>query len=109
METISRHEHELLVYATQELLRIPGLCIIGTAKEKAGVLSFVLEGYKTEDVGAALNREGIAVRSGHHCAQPALRRFGQETTVRPSLAIYNSYGDIDSMVDALIRLQRMGA
>jgi cysteine desulfurase/selenocysteine lyase len=109
MENISRHEHELLVYATQELLKIPGLCIIGTAREKAGVLSFVLEGYKTEDVGAALNREGIAVRSGHHCAQPTLRRFGQETTVRPSLALYNNYEDIDAMVAALRRLKQLHA
>jgi len=106
MENIARHEHELLVYATQELLKIPGLCIIGTAKEKAGVLSFVLEGYKTEDVGAALNREGIAVRSGHHCAQPALRRFGQETSVRPSLALYNNYEDIDAMIATLRRLKQ---
>jgi cysteine desulfurase / selenocysteine lyase len=109
MENISRHEHELLVYATQELLRIPGLCIIGTAKEKAGVLSFVLEGYRTEDVGAALNREGIAVRSGHHCAQPTLRRFGQETTVRPSLALYNNYEDIDALIAALRRLKQLRA
>jgi cysteine desulfurase/selenocysteine lyase len=109
MENISRHEHELLVYATQELVKIPGLCIIGTAKEKAGVLSFVLDGYKTEDVGAALNREGIAVRSGHHCAQPTLRRFGQETTVRPSLALYNNYDDIDAMIGALRRLKQMPA
>jgi len=107
MENISRHEHELLVYATRELLTIPGLCIIGTAKEKAGVLSFVLDGYKTEDVGAALNREGIAVRSGHHCAQPSLRRFGQETTVRPSLALYNNFEDIDAMIAALRRLKQL--
>jgi cysteine desulfurase / selenocysteine lyase len=109
MENISRHEHELLVYATEELLRIPGLRIIGTAKEKAGVLSFVLEGYPTEDVGAALNREGIAVRSGHHCAQPTLRRFGQETTVRPSLALYNNYEDIDALIAALRRLKQLRA
>jgi len=109
MENISRHEHELLVYATQELQKIPGLCIIGTANEKAGVMSFVLYGYKTEDVGAALNREGIAVRSGHHCAQPTLRRFGQETTVRPSLALYNNYDDIDAMIGALRRLRQMPA
>ncbi len=105
MENISRHEHELLVYATRELQQIPGLCLIGTAKEKAGVLSFVLDGYRTEDVGAALNSEGIAVRSGHHCAQPTLRRFGQETTVRPSLALYNNYEDIDRMISALRRLK----
>jgi cysteine desulfurase / selenocysteine lyase len=98
-----------LVYATREMLRVPGLRIIGTAREKAGVLSFVLEGFRTEEVGAALNREGIAVRSGHHCAQPTLRRFGLETTVRPSLALYNSFEDIDAMVAALFRLKRLGA
>jgi cysteine desulfurase/selenocysteine lyase len=108
MPNVARYEHELLVYATKEMLRVPGLRMIGTAKEKAGVLSFVLEGYRTEEVGAALNKEGIAVRSGHHCAQPSLRRFGQETTVRPSLALYNSFGDIDAMVAALFRLKRTG-
>ena len=77
---------------------------IGTAKDKAGVISFVLNGYKTEDVGAALNREGVAVRSGHHCAQPILRRFGVETTVRPSLALYNTCADIDTLISALLRL-----
>jgi cysteine desulfurase/selenocysteine lyase len=105
MENVARHEHDLLVYGTREMLTIPGLCLIGTAKEKAGVLSFVLDGYRTEDVGAALNREGIAVRSGHHCAQPTLRRFGQETTVRPSLALYNNYADIDAMIEVLRRLK----
>ncbi|MGA2848918.1 MAG: family 2A encapsulin nanocompartment cargo protein cysteine desulfurase [Terracidiphilus sp.] len=105
MENIARWEHELLIYATRELNKIPGLHIIGTAKEKAGVLSFVLDGYRTGEVGAALNKEGIAVRSGHHCAQPALRRFGQETSVRPSLALYNNYEDIDAMIAALRRLR----
>jgi cysteine desulfurase / selenocysteine lyase len=109
MPNIARYEHELLVYATQGLLRVPGLRIIGTAKEKAGVLSFVLAGFRTEEVGAALNREGIAVRSGHHCAQPTLRRFGVETTVRPSLALYNSFEDIDALIAALFRLKRLGA
>jgi cysteine desulfurase/selenocysteine lyase len=109
MPNIARYEHELLVYATQEMLRVPGLRMIGTAKEKAGVLSFVLEGFKTEEVGAALNREGIAVRSGHHCAQPTLRRFGVETTVRPSLALYNSFEDVDALIAALFRLKRLGA
>jgi len=104
MENIARHEHDLLIYATKELLTIPGLRIIGTAKEKAGVLSFVLNGFRTEEVGAALNREGIAVRSGHHCAQPSLRRFGVETTVRPSLALYNNYEDIDALIASLRRL-----
>lgn len=109
MVNIASYEHELLTYATQGLLTIPGLRIIGTAKEKAGVLSFVLEGFRTEEVGAALNREGIAVRSGHHCAQPSLRRMGVETTVRPSLALYNSFGDIDALIAALRKLKTLGA
>jgi cysteine desulfurase/selenocysteine lyase len=109
MENIARHEHDLLIYATRELLTIPGLRLIGTAKEKASVLSFVLEGFRTEEVGAALNREGIAVRSGHHCAQPTLRRFGVETTVRPSLALYNNYEDVDALIAALRKLKSTGA
>ena len=105
LENISRYEHQLLVYATRGLSTIPGLRLIGTAPEKAGVLSFVLKGFSSEEVGAALNREGIAVRSGHHCAQPILRRFGLETTVRPSLALYNTCADIDFLVAALRRIQ----
>jgi cysteine desulfurase/selenocysteine lyase len=105
MHSISRHEHELLVHATSELVRIPGLHIIGTAKEKAGVLSFVLDGFRTEEVGDYLNRNGIAVRSGHHCAQPILRRFGLESTVRASLALYNTHEDIDRLVAAIWNLR----
>jgi cysteine desulfurase/selenocysteine lyase len=101
LANIARHEHELLQYATRLLQQIPGLRLIGTAREKAGVLSFVLDGYRTEDVGSALNRVGIAVRAGHHCAQPILRRFGVEATVRPSLALYNSHDDIDLLCNAL--------
>jgi cysteine desulfurase/selenocysteine lyase len=106
MVNIARYEHDLLIYAMEAMQRIPGLHLIGTAKEKASVLSFVLDGFRTEDVGAALNKEGIAVRSGHHCAQPILRRFGQETTVRPSLALYNTCEEIDLMVAALWNLKR---
>jgi len=105
MANIAAYEHELLGYATQGLLSVPGLSIIGTAKEKAGVISFVLDGCRSEDVGAALDQEGIAVRAGHHCAQPILRRFGLETTVRPSLALYNTHEDIDALVAALHRIQ----
>ncbi len=104
MENIARYEHELLEYGTTQLRTVPGLRLIGTAKEKAGVMSFVLDGYRTEDVGAALDREGIAVRAGHHCAQPTLRRFGLETTVRPSLALYNTRADIDALIAALHKL-----
>ncbi|MDD2723927.1 MAG: family 2A encapsulin nanocompartment cargo protein cysteine desulfurase [Methylovulum sp.] len=105
IENINRYEHELLVYATQALSEIPGLRLIGTAPDKTSVLSFVLKGAATEEVGTALNKEGIAVRSGHHCAQPILRRFGLESTVRPSLAFYNTYREIDVLAAALRRIQ----
>jgi len=105
MVNISRYEHDLLQYATEQLQQVPGLQLIGTAKEKAGVLSFILDGYRTEDVGAALNRQGIAVRAGHHCAQPILRRFGVESTVRPSLALYNTCEEIDTLTAALWNLK----
>lgn len=104
MHNIYQYEHYLLQYATRLLKDIPGLRLIGTAPDKAGVLSFVLDGYRTEEVGAALNSRGIAVRSGHHCAQPILRRFGLESTVRPSLALYNTCADIDALVATLHRL-----
>ena len=105
IENIARYEHELLEYATEKLHTVPGLTLIGTAADKAGVLSFVLDGQRTEDVGGALDQEGIAVRSGHHCAQPILRRFGLESSVRASLAPYNTRDDIDALVAALLRLQ----
>jgi cysteine desulfurase/selenocysteine lyase len=106
MVNVSRYEHDLLLYATDALQRIPGLRLIGTAREKAGVLSFVLDGFRTEDVGAALNRQGIAVRAGHHCAQPILRRFNVESTVRPSLALYNTCEEIDALVAAIWNLKQ---
>jgi len=105
MSNIAAYEHELLGYATQGLMTVPGLRIIGTAHEKAGVISFVLDECRSEDVGKALDREGIAVRSGHHCAQPILRRFGLESTVRPSLALYNTPEDVDALIGVLQRNQ----
>ncbi|AFY61733.1 family 2A encapsulin nanocompartment cargo protein cysteine desulfurase [Synechococcus sp. PCC 6312] len=105
LESICRYEHELLVYGTALLQEIPGLRLIGTAPEKAAVLSFVLEGHSPEAVGSALNQEGIAVRAGHHCAQPILRRFGLEATVRPSLAFYNTHGELEALATALRRIQ----
>lgn len=106
IDNINRYEHELLMYAIKGLNSISGLRLIGTAPEKTSVLSFVLEGYQTSEVGDALNREGIAVRSGHHCAQPILRRFGLEATVRPSLAFYNTYEEIDRLVSVVRQLER---
>ncbi|MDH6168947.1 cysteine desulfurase/selenocysteine lyase [Variovorax boronicumulans] len=104
IENIARYEHELLVYGMQKLGAIPGVRLIGTAADKASVMSFVLDGYSTEEVGHALNDEGIAVRTGHHCAQPILRRFGVETTVRPSLAFYNTFDEVDRLVTVVRRL-----
>ena len=101
IENIGRYEHALLEYATQRMAPIPGVRLVGTARDKASVLSFVLAGFTTQEVGEALNEEGIAVRTGHHCAQPILRRFGLETTVRPSLAFYNTCEEVDRMVDVV--------
>jgi cysteine desulfurase / selenocysteine lyase len=106
IENIARYEHGLLDYATHQMRPIPGVRLIGTARDKASVLSFVLDGYSTDEVGQALNQEGIAVRTGHHCAQPILRRFGQETTVRPSLAFYNTCEEVDRMVAVVRQLAR---
>ncbi|MCR5022126.1 cysteine desulfurase [Ruminococcus sp.] len=101
MTEVNRHEHELLVYAMKEMQKINGLHLIGTATNKASVLSFVLDGVDNETVGQHLNELGIAVRTGHHCAQPILRHFGLEGTVRPTLALYNSFGDIDRLVQGI--------
>ena len=106
LSNIATYEHELLEYATGELQRIDGLRMIGTAREKVSVLSFVLRERPTEEVGRALDQEGIAVRAGHHCSQPALRRFGVESTVRPSLSIYNTFEEIDRLADAIKRMMR---
>jgi cysteine desulfurase/selenocysteine lyase len=104
IERIAAYEHELLVYGTHLLSQVPGLRLIGTAHEKASVLSFVLPGFKTEEVGKALDEAGVAVRSGHHCAQPILRRFGLESTVRPSLAFYNTHAEVEVLATTLRRL-----
>ncbi|PCE34254.1 family 2A encapsulin nanocompartment cargo protein cysteine desulfurase [Burkholderia ubonensis] len=104
IERIARYEHDLLAYATSALAPVPGVRLVGTARDKASVLSFVLKGYATEEVGRALDEEGIAVRSGHHCAQPILRRFGLEATVRPSLAFYNTCDEVDALVSVVRKL-----
>jgi cysteine desulfurase / selenocysteine lyase len=106
IENIGRYEHDLLTYATHHLKPIAGVRLVGTAADKASVLSFVLDGYTTDEVGKALNEEGIAVRTGHHCAQPILRRFGLEATVRPSLAFYNTCEEVDRFIAVIHRLSR---
>lgn len=105
LPNIAKYEHELLQYATEQLSKINGVRLIGTAREKVGVLSFVLPGRKTEEVGKLLDLEGIAVRAGHHCAQPSLRRFGLDATVRPSFAFYNTFEEIDRLAAAVRRIQ----
>ena len=105
LSRIAAYEHELLEYATEGLQTIPGLRLIGTAPDKAAVLSFVLEGFEVESIGQYLNQQGIAVRAGHHCAQPILLRFGLEATVRPSLAFYNTKAEVDILVHALERIR----
>jgi cysteine desulfurase/selenocysteine lyase len=107
LENIARYEHELLAYGTESLGRIPGLRLIGTAGEKASVLSFVLDGVRTEDVGRYLDQEGIAVRAGHHCAQPTMRRFGVASTVRASLAFYNTHAEIDALAAAVRKIKTL--
>lgn len=106
MPAIAAYEHELLEYATQALSSVRGLRPIGTAAVKASVLSFVMDGISNEQVGRYLDRYGIAVRAGHHCAQPTVRRFGLEGTVRPSLAFYNTQDEIDTLVSVLRQLKK---
>ena len=101
MPCVYRWEHELLQYALSEMKSVKGLHLVGTALNKASALAFKLDGYSDEEVGKRLNDYGIAVRTGHHCAQPILRRFGYESTVRPTIALYNSPDDIDAMVRVL--------
>jgi cysteine desulfurase/selenocysteine lyase len=106
LPNISKYEQELLQYGTEQLSRIDGLRIIGRAREKVGVLSFVLKERRTQEVGRLLDLEGIAVRAGHHCSQPSLRRMGVEATVRPSLAFYNTFQEIDRLTTAIKRILR---
>ncbi|MBI4970369.1 MAG: cysteine desulfurase [Candidatus Omnitrophica bacterium] len=101
MSRISAYEHELLEYGTRALSKIPGLRLIGTAKEKASILSFVLEAAHPHDIGTILDQEGVAIRAGHHCAMPVMERFGVPATVRASFAFYNTHEDIDALVRAI--------
>jgi cysteine desulfurase/selenocysteine lyase len=104
-----RHEHDLLVHGTEVLSRVPGLRLVGTAPEKAGVLSFLLGDVHPHDVGTVLDREGIAIRTGHHCAQPLMQRYGIAATARASLGIYNLRSDLDALAAGLDKVRRMFA
>jgi cysteine desulfurase / selenocysteine lyase len=107
LDRIAAYERDLLAYGTAQLERIPGLRMIGTAREKAGILSFVMEGVHPHDVGTILDREGVAVRTGHHCAQPVLEWFGVPATTRASLAFYNTRADLDALVAGLYKVKEI--
>jgi cysteine desulfurase/selenocysteine lyase len=107
MREVAAREHELLAHATARLEAVPGVRLIGTAKDKAGVVSFVMDGVHPHDVGTILDREGVAVRTGQHCAQPVMDRYGIPATVRASLGIYNTRDDVDALVRALDRVREL--
>lgn len=104
---IANYEHELLVYATKAIETIPGLRLIGTADNKAGILSFLIENAHASDVGTLLDHQGVAIRVGHHCAMPVMEKFGLNATCRASLALYNDTNDIDRLIAALQKAQSM--
>ncbi|HET9402593.1 MAG TPA: cysteine desulfurase [Candidatus Acidoferrales bacterium] len=106
---IAEHEHGLLQYATEKVSALAGIRIIGTAREKAGVLSFVMEGIHPHDIGTILDQEGIAIRTGHHCAQPLMDRFGVPATARASFAMYNTREEVEALVDGLRKVQKVFA
>jgi cysteine desulfurase/selenocysteine lyase len=109
MERIAAHEHELLDYATEQVSRLPGVRILGTAAKKAAVLSFTVDGVHPHDVGTLLNVEGVAVRTGHHCAQPVMQRFKVPATSRASFAFYNSMAEVDALVAGIRGVQKVFA
>jgi len=109
MREIAAWELELLTYATCQLETLPGVRIVGTAADKASVLSFTVAGVHPHDVGTVLNEEGVAVRTGHHCAQPVMQRFGIPATARASFAFYNTLQEIDQLVAGVRRVQKMFA
>src|SRR5450830_682661 len=109
MPAIAAHEHELLRYATEHLSALPGVHLIGTAQDKAAVLSFAVQGIHPHDVGTLLNQEGVAVRTGHHCAQPLMARLGVVATSRASFAFYNTLADVDALVAGIRSVQKVFA
>ncbi len=109
MPQIAAYEHDLVSYGMRELAKVPGIHLIGTAPEKSSTLSFVLDGVSNEEVGKRLNEQGIAVRVGHHCAQPVIRSYGYEGVVRPTLALYNTFEEIDTLARALYTMTRRPA
>ena len=107
LEQIADYEHELLAYGTELLSAIPGVRLIGTARHKAAVLSFVLDGVHAHDLGTILDQEGVAVRAGHHCAMPVMQRFGVPATARASMAFYNTRGELETLAAAIQRAREI--
>ncbi len=107
IDKIEQHEHELLVYATEKISAIPGVTVIGTAQNKAGVLSFVMDGIHPHDIGTILDHEGIAVRTGHHCAQPVMQRYNIPATARASFGLYNTKEEVDALVAGIKRVSEV--
>jgi cysteine desulfurase / selenocysteine lyase len=108
-DAIEAHERSLLAYATRALEEIPGVRLIGTARDKGSILSFVMDGVHPHDVGTIVDREGVAIRTGHHCAQPVMERFGVPATARASLAMYNTRDEIDALTRALLKVREVFA
>ena len=109
MNNVATHEHTLLEYMMQELGKIDGLRLIGTAEQKASVQSFLLDGIHPHDIGTILDHQGVAIRTGHHCAMPAMHFFGVPGTARPSLALYNNSDDVDRLVAAINKAKQVFA
>lgn len=104
---VTAHEDDLLRYATAEVGRVPGVTLIGTARERASILSFALDGVHAHDIGQVLDLEGVAIRAGHHCAQPVMERYGVAATARASFALYNTRAEVDALVDGLKQVRRV--
>jgi len=107
IEAITAYETELLAYATETISALPGVRMIGTAKDKAGVLSFILSGVHAHDIGTILDQEGIAIRTGHHCAMPVMQRFGVPATARASFSFYNTKKEIDAFVAGIQKVRKV--
>ena len=107
LDKIAAHEHDLLEYATAQFRQIPGLRIIGEAKNKAGVLSFVMDNVHPHDIGTILDQEGVAIRTGHHCAQPVMERYDVAATARASFAVYNTRQEVDALVAAIYKVKEL--
>ena len=109
LDAVTAHEQQLLSYATAAVSAVPGVRVVGTARDRAGVLSFVLEDVHPHDIGQILDQEGVAIRTGHHCCQPVMDRFHVPATARASFALYNTSADVDALVAGLYKVKEMFA